>query len=112
MEYMGMGKPAVAPDHTAMMDYVREDNSFIVGSNLCPDSWPHDSRKSFRAMSYSLDWDSIRQAYLDSYKLVTNEPDKYLTMCKNSVAAIEAVASEAHIHTELKNYLTATARKA
>ena len=33
MEYMSAGKPAIAPSHTAMEEYINEGNSFVVKSS-------------------------------------------------------------------------------
>lgn len=34
MEFMGQGTPATSPNHTAMADYVNENNVYIVKSSL------------------------------------------------------------------------------
>ena len=56
MEFMSAGKPAIAPNHTAMADYVTPANSFIVSGTREPSAWPQDPRQVFRCMRYRINW--------------------------------------------------------
>ncbi|WP_238156318.1 glycosyltransferase family 4 protein [Pseudomonas baetica] len=86
MEFMACGKPVIAPDHTAMQDYIDESVAFVVGSSVEVCTWPHDPRMLFRAQRYRPDWGSLKQAYENSYRMAKTQPQDYQRM---SLAAAE-----------------------
>jgi len=86
MEFMACGTPAIAPDHTAMQDYIDESVAFVVRSSMEICTWPHDPRMLFRAHRYRPDWGSLKKAYEDSYCMARTRPQEYQRM---SLAAAE-----------------------
>lgn len=80
MEYMSCGVPAIAPDNTAMADYINKDNAFIVDSSPEPHYWPHDPQQIFTTLWYRPSWESLHKAYLDSYALAQEAPERYAAM--------------------------------
>lgn len=86
MEFMACGKPVIAPDHTAMEDYIDESVGFVVGSSAEVCTWPHDPRMLFRTLRYRPDWGSLKKAYEDSYRMAKTQPEDYQRM---SLAAAE-----------------------
>jgi len=102
MEYMSAGKPAVAPAHTAMEDYINEENTFVVKSNEERASWPHDPRSIFRTMRYRINWESLYHAYLESYAVAKNDPDRYLRMSRCAVESLQKYCSKAMVEERLK----------
>jgi glycosyltransferase involved in cell wall biosynthesis len=105
MEFMSAGKPALAPDHTAMADYINRDNAFVVRSSAEWTHWPHDPRLAMRAFRYRINWESLRDAYLESYAIATMQPEKYLQMAEASTEALRRHCENAMITERLKNYL-------
>jgi len=88
MEYMAAGRPAVAPAHTAMLDYLSPKNAFIVRSEPHPASWPHDERRAVRCRHGRISFaDFVRQCR-ESYRFARDDPGGYATM---SAAAVEAL---------------------
>jgi glycosyltransferase involved in cell wall biosynthesis len=79
-EFMSSGKPAISPQHTAMKDYIDEENAFIIHSNLEPTHWPHDNRAAFRTLHHKIHFQSLIDSYLNSYKLAMTNPGKYSEM--------------------------------
>lgn len=106
MEYMACRKPAIAPCHTAMADYVDSSSTFIVDSSLEPCMWPHDSRDVFRAMRYRIDWESLVGAYRQSYDIAKNQPAVYREMAKAASSQIQKVASNNIVKEKLHKFLT------
>jgi glycosyltransferase involved in cell wall biosynthesis len=88
MEYMSAGKPAVAPRHTAMEEYVSAANAFVIDSSSYPAIWPHDPRGAFRALTRQIDMKSLVGAFRNSYGVAKHEPARYREM---SGAAREAL---------------------
>lgn len=80
MEFMACGKPVIAPGHTAMQDYIDESVAFVVDSSVEACTWPHDPRMLFRAHRHRPDWGSLKQAYEDSYRMATTQPQDYQRM--------------------------------
>ena len=94
MEYMAAGRPAVAPRHTAMLEYVSEDNSFVVASDAKPSFWPHDDRQAMRCMKQSISFASLVNALRESHRVACAEPDRYARMSAAASAAIAAFCSD------------------
>lgn len=63
MEFMSAGVPAVAPDHTAMAEYVNPTDAFVVASSREWSWWPHDPRRFLRCMRHPVDWNSLQHAF-------------------------------------------------
>lgn len=105
MEFMSAGKPAIAPDHTAMADYVCPDNAFVVRSSEEWTHWPHDPRLVLRAFRYRIDWESLRDAFSASYKVISEQPEAYLRMSKCATSSLREHCSQAVIRDGLFNFL-------
>ncbi len=111
-EFMGQGVPAVAPDHTAMGEYISSDNAFIIQSNQYPMFWPLDfRRKAIRTRCRSMHWSSLRDAYLQSYEVARYQPATYETMRVRSIEAIAASAGEDVVYQKLRQYLPSAAKR-
>jgi hypothetical protein len=96
MEYMSAGKPAVAPRHTALADYISVGNAFVVDTSVRPAAWPQDPRACIRTLARQIDMGSLQRAFHESYRVAKNDPGRYRAM---SQCAREA----------LKNYCAASA---
>jgi len=77
MEFMRAGVPAVAPDHSAMRDYVNPGNTFVVRSAREPASWPEDESHALRTFRWRIDWDALRQAFLEADACARECPAHY-----------------------------------
>lgn len=93
-EFMSWGKPALAPNHTAMADYIDDSVAFVIESSLDPCVWPHDPRRAIRANRYRLNWPSVARAFADSYATAKRDPERLATMSRNAVARQQALCSE------------------
>jgi glycosyltransferase involved in cell wall biosynthesis len=88
MEFMACGKPVIAPDHTAMQDYIDDSVAFVVKSSEELTTWPQDSRLLFRTLRHRPDWGSLKSAYENSYRMAKTQPQEYRRM---SAAAVERI---------------------
>ncbi len=86
MEFMSSGKPVIAPDHTAMEDYIDDSVAFVVKSSEELTIWPQDTRIIYRTLRHRPDWGSLKSAYENSYRMAKAQPQDYRRM---SVAAVE-----------------------
>lgn len=104
MEFMSAGVPAIAPDHTAMAEYVTVDNAFIVTSSGFWTHWPHDPRRMLRCQGRRIDWDSLHDAYLASRVVLTSE-DEYRAMRQAASQSLRRFASRQTFLTEMARFL-------
>jgi glycosyltransferase involved in cell wall biosynthesis len=100
-EYMSAGKPAISPAHSAMEDYINENNSFVVRSSAERTFWPHDLREALRTTRYRIDWESLYQAYLDSYQVAKNDHARYARMSQSAVENLQRYCSQAVVKDRL-----------
>lgn len=111
LEFMAEGVPAVSPDHTAMETYIRPDNAFVVRSSHQPHIWPNDPRECYRTLSNRIDWDSLRQGFVESAALITSEPERYQAMSRAATATVAQHYASAVIQQRLEKFLGATAKR-
>jgi hypothetical protein len=105
MEFMSAGKPALAPDHTAMADYITAENAFVLRSGAEWTHWPHDPRLVLRAFRYRLDWQSLFEAYTESYTVATSQRQRYQAMSQAATDALRAHCSRQVIERGLRKFL-------
>jgi glycosyltransferase involved in cell wall biosynthesis len=86
MEFMSSGTPVIAPDHTAMEDYIDDSVAFVIKSSEELTIWPQDTRIIYRTLRYRPDWGSLKNAYENSYRMAKTRQLDYQQM---SAAAIE-----------------------
>ncbi len=102
MEFMGAGRPAIAPDHTALADYIDASNAFVLRSGLDYNFWPQDLRHLFRGMRRRLDWDSLLDAYRTSYQVRIDDPARYTAMGQAARQATRRTCSRPVVKAKLE----------
>jgi glycosyltransferase involved in cell wall biosynthesis len=106
MEYMSAGKPAIAPAHTAMADYINPNNAFILASDVEPTIWPHDPREAMRTRRHRIDFETLLAAYQESYEVAKHDPARYARMSAAAHHDLHGHCSKAKILSELEAFLT------
>jgi glycosyltransferase involved in cell wall biosynthesis len=112
MEYMSAGKPAVAPRHTGMQDYVDEGDAFLVETSLEPCAWPQDPRPRYRTFRHRIDAESLMRAFRESYRVAKDEPERYAQMSSRAAEALRRHCSQAVVEARLRAVLTRAAAAA
>ncbi len=87
------GRPAIAPDHTAMGDYMDELVGFVPRSFPEPTYWPHDPEQRLTTLRYRPVWSDLRDAYLASADVAENDPERYAAMSRAARARVDSYAS-------------------
>jgi len=105
MEFMSCGKPAIAPRHSAMLDYIDEEVAFVVDSWLDATAWSHDPRLAYRTLRHQIDWSSLKQAYLDAYACVRHDPERYQRMSAAAITRMQGHCSRAVAKERLAAFL-------
>jgi hypothetical protein len=94
MEYMSAGRPAVAPAHSAMLDYVSPANSFVIRSEPALTHWPHDERVAQRCLHYRISFaDYVRQCR-ESYRVARDDAHAYTRMSAAATSAMKLFCSD------------------
>lgn len=105
MEFMAAGRPAIAPDHTAMADYVDSSCAFVLRSDIEPTIWPHHPGQGFRTLRHRLEIDSLIAAYRDSYRVAKGNPRRYAAMGRAASERVRQHAALAVVQAKLRRAL-------
>jgi len=108
MEFMSCGRPVIAPDHTAMHDYIDERVGFIVKSSREPTIWPDDVRILYRTLRHRPDWGSLKKAYEDSYAMAKSDPVAYQAMALAANERMREYCSFAPVQQRLAQFFQLT----
>lgn len=90
MEFMSCGKPAIAPRHTSMSDYLDDTNSISIDAGTEPCIWPHDERGVLRTLQYRVSWESTVDALRRSREIFLNDPAHYQRLGDAAMRAMRA----------------------
>lgn len=107
MEFMSCARPVIAPNHTAMGDYMDERVGFIVKSSHEPTIWPEDARILYRTLRHRPDWGSLKTAYEDSYAMAKKRPQDYQAMATAASERMRDYCSFAPVQQRLAQFLGA-----
>jgi hypothetical protein len=104
MEFMARGRPAIAPAHTAMADYIDPSASFVLRSTPDCAVWPLDPRLLFRTTHFRLDWESLLGAFRESYTLAKTRPAEYSAMAMRAQDGIREYCSIASVKERMRSF--------
>ncbi|MEM1155501.1 MAG: glycosyltransferase, partial [Pseudomonadota bacterium] len=93
MEFMSAGVPAIAPDNTAMAEYVNNDNSLLVASSPELTFWPQDPRQVFRTLWYRINWESLVTAFEESALLYRGRKRTYRKLSRAATESLKSYCS-------------------
>lgn len=105
MEFMSCGKPAVAPLHSAMLDYIDGQVAFLMASWLDATAWPQDPRLAYRTCRHQIDWSSLVAAYRAAYDCAKLEPSRYRLMSETAAARMQQHCSKETAKQRLELFL-------
>lgn len=105
MEFLSAGKPALAPRHTAMADYLDERMGFVVEGALEPTCWPHDPTGMLVTHRHRLNWQSLMEAFQRSHAVAIGQPQVYAQMSRAASARMEAFSSLQAVAGALESFI-------
>jgi len=106
MEFLCCGVPALAPNHTSMADYIEPDFAFVIDSVAGqPALWPHGEHEVYRTTRHRIDWNSLMQAYRQSYLVAKNQPGTYAAMSASALQQMQNYCSADTVAQSLRNFL-------
>ncbi len=83
---LAAGRPAIAPDHTAMADFMDDKVGFVIGSHPEPTYWPHDPEMRTTTTWNRLVWSDLRDHLLAAAEMAEGRPDEYRAMADSARA--------------------------
>lgn len=89
---LAAGRPAIAPRHTSMLDYLDEAVGFVVDSSPEPTFWPHDPERRCETTWARLNWTSLRDQYRAAARLAEHDRPGYDRMAGAARARLHAYA--------------------
>ena len=105
VEFMSAGRPAIAPRHTAMLDYITADNALVVASAVEFCSFPHDPRNMLTTTRYRIEWPSLCETFSDAADIVRTDPARYAAMAAAAANSVQAYCSDAAVGQALAGFL-------
>ena len=108
MEFLSSGKPVIAPNNTAMQDYLNLDYSLIIDSSAEPWQWPPDPYGHFSTRRYRINCDTLKQHFQSSQQIAQEQPERYRQMSLAATAGMDSFCNLQHITQKLGTFLTAT----
>ncbi|MDX1736431.1 MAG: glycosyltransferase, partial [Halioglobus sp.] len=105
MEFMSSGIPAIAPANTAMADYITDGCAFIVDSTPEPTFWPHEKNQLQTTFWERPSWESLHDAYRASFRVATQEPERYVEMAGVAAQQLHQFCSIEVLSARLREFL-------
>jgi hypothetical protein len=105
VEFMSAGRPAIAPLHTAMLDYITPANAVIVSSAVEFCSWPHDPRNHLITTRHRVEWSSIRDCFAEAYRIARLDPERYAAMAVEAAASVRGYCADDVLGPKLAAFL-------
>ena len=104
MRALGGGRPAIAPNHSAMADYVDDTVAFVPRAHLEPACWPHDPQQRLETTKHRLVWSDLVDAFRIS-AVVSERPEHYALMSAAARARMADYATRDAAETALRDAL-------
>ena len=105
LEFMCAGRPAVAPGHTAMADYIDPRGALVVASDEESCSWPHDTRNAFTSTFHRVEWPSLRDRLAEAYDITRRDPERYGTLSQGAAELMRTFCSDEVVMDKLDAFL-------
>ncbi len=105
LEFMCVGRPAVAPRHTAMADYIDPTGALVVQSAEEPCSWPQDTRHELTTTRHRIVWSSLRDRLAEAYAITKHDRVRYDAMAQGAARAMKTFCSDEVVTAKLDAFL-------
>jgi len=105
MEFMSVGKPVIAPCHTAMADYIDPSAAFVLETTPEHNVWPNDPRFLYTTMRERLKWDTLAAAFAESHRVAKQAPERYAAMGANAERIMRDYCSDDAVRERLRHVM-------
>jgi len=79
-DFLASGRPAVAPAHTAMAEYIDERLAFVVPSRSEPTHWSWDPERRLTTRWHRVERSALERRIRESYEMVHRDPSRHREM--------------------------------
>lgn len=105
LEFMSGGRPAIAPAHTAMIDYLTASNGLIVESDEEYCSWSHDPRNELTTTRHRVSWSSLSATFREGYRIARLDRSRYADMSAAARSTMKTFCADAVVGAKLDSFL-------
>ncbi len=102
---LAAGRPSIAPDHTAMADFMDDQIGFITSTHPEPTYWPHDPEMRTETYWNRMVWTDLRDHMLAAVEMIEDDPDRYREMSEAARARMAGYASREVVEEALRETL-------
>jgi glycosyltransferase involved in cell wall biosynthesis len=102
---LAAGRPSIAPDHTAMADFMDDQVGFVLRTFPEPTYWPHDPEMKTETYWNRMVWTDLRDQLIASADLVENDPTRYQEMAETAKARMASYATREVVEEALREAL-------
>ncbi len=103
---LAAGRPSIAPDHSAMADFMDEQVGFVPRTHPEPTYWPHDPEKKTETYWNRMVWSDLRDDLIESAALIEDDPDRYREMAETARVRMAEYASREVVEEALREALS------
>lgn len=93
-EFLASGRPAIAPRHSAMVDYFDDAVGFVVESHPEPAAWPHLPEQGYVTTRHRLVWQSLCDQFRTSYAIAKTDMKHYRALARHARERMQEFAGE------------------
>lgn len=106
MEFLAAGKPALAPRHTAMLDYLDNEVARVVHTSPVLADWSNDPAGSLHTFRHRLNWESLMQGFRDCYQIAQHNPHTYQRMSLAATQRLRSFSDTPVVAQQLHDFFT------
>ena len=104
-DFLAAGRPAVAPAHTAMAEYIDERLAFVVPSQSEPTHWSWDPDRRPTTRWHRVERPALERRIRESYEMAHRDPSRYREMARAARARMRDFASSESVWPRLDQAL-------
>ena len=102
---LAAGRPSIAPDHTAMADFMDDQVGWVPRTSPEPTYWPHDPEQRTETYWNRMAWSDLRDHMLAAAEMIEDNPERYREMSEAGRARMAAYASREVVEEALRETL-------
>jgi len=103
---LAAGRPSIAPDHTAMADFMDDQIGFVIRTHPEPTYWPHDPEMKTETYWNRMVWSDLRDHIIAAAEMVQEDPQRYQEMGEAARVRMAGYASREIVEASLREALT------
>lgn len=91
---LAAGRPALAPAHSALAEYIDERVAFVVPSRSRPTYWPLDPARQLSTSWHEITRDDLAEQFRISYEVARHDLPRYRSLAAQGRRRMQALAGE------------------